>query len=246
MNYQLDWSVLFSGQPRLWLLDGLLGTIGLTLAASLLATLVALGVLFLRLLPGRTGNALAGGYVLLIRNSPLVLQYLLWYFAVLPLLPQAWRDWLNDGHTLWGLTLPAVEFWVAIWGLGLFGGAFIAEEWLSGIRSLPSGQFEAARSQGLGYWQQLRFVILPQALANRWQPVVGQYLNIMKNSPLAMVIAVAELCYRLGQIESYNLHAIEAYGLGVVIYLLLGLIYGQGLLALGWLWFAHRRPHVRR
>ena len=79
----------------------------------------------------------------------------------------------------------------------------------------------------------MRYIILPQALANSWQPLIGQYLNLMKNSTLAMSIAVAELCYQLNQIESYNLHAIEAFAMGSLIYLLLGVVMSSPLDALG-------------
>ena len=180
----------------------------------------------------------------LFRNTPLVVQLLFWYFGVLPLLPDSWREWLNLDHEWLGLNLLAPEFLVGVWGLGLFSAAFIAQEWQSGIRTLDRGQFEASRSQGLSRWQSLRHVILPQALANSWQPLIGQYLNVMKNSTLAMSIAVAELCYQVNQVESFNLHAIEAYAIGAALYLVLGLAISHLLSAWGWQLFPYRRHHV--
>ncbi len=167
-----------------------------------------------------------------------------WYFGVIPLLPEIWRDWLNETHTVAGFTFPSMELLTGIWGLGLFSAAFIAEELRAGVRAVSSGQFEAARSQGLSYFLTLRHVILPQALANAWQPLIGQYLNLMKNSTLAMSIAVAELCYQLNQIESYNLHAIEAFAVGSLIYLILGVILSSSLDSLGRFVFRYKGNRI--
>ena len=243
-GYQLDWLAVLTGEPRQWLLSGLVVTLLLSLTASLLATLLAAGLVALSLSPLRGFRWLAAGLVTLFRNTPLLVQLLFWYFGVLPLLPEPWREWLNLDHEWLGLNLLSAEFLAGVWGLGLFSAAFIAEEWQSGIRTLDRGQFEVSRSQGLSRWQSLRHVILPQALANSWQPLIGQYLNVMKNSTLAMSIAVAELCYQVNQVESFNLHAIEAYAIGAALYLLLGLVLSHLLSALGWQLCPHRRHHV--
>ncbi|NHW17401.1 amino acid ABC transporter permease, partial [Escherichia coli] len=75
--------------------------------------------------------------------------------------------------------------------------------------------------------------LLPQGLANAWQPVVGQYLNLMKLSSLASGIGFAELTYQVRQIESYNAHALEAFTVGTVLYLLTGMLMGAVLVRLG-------------
>jgi polar amino acid transport system permease protein len=78
-----------------------------------------------------------------------------------------------------------------------------------------------------------RYILLPQGLANAWQPVVGQYLNLMKLSSLASGIGFAELTYQVRQIESYNAHALEAFTVGTVLYLLTGMLMGAVLVRLG-------------
>ncbi len=90
-------------------------------------------------------------------------------------------------------------------GLGVFTSAFLVEDRL-GLRAVSPGQREAALSQGFTPWQELR-ILLPQGLANARQPIVGQYLNLMKLSSLASGIGFAELTYQVRQIESYNAHA---------------------------------------
>jgi polar amino acid transport system permease protein len=71
--------------------------------------------------------------------------------------------------------------------------------------------------------------LLPQALRNAWQPVVGQYLNLMKLSSLATAIGLGEITYQVRQIESYNSHALEAFAVGTVLYLIFGLVLAQVL-----------------
>ena len=102
-------------------------------------------------------------------------------------------------------------------GAGVFTSAFLVEEIASGLRAVSHGQREAALSQGFTPWQELRFILL-QGLANARQPIVGQYLNLMKLSSLASGIGFAELTYQVRQIESYNAHAPEAFAVGTALY----------------------------
>lgn len=232
-GYTFDWSAVFSGQPLSWLLQGVWGTLALTWLASMLATLVAVLVLACRLSSRRGLQALSAAYVSLFRNTPLAVQLLFWYFGGVQWLPASLRDWLNQSHSLWGVNFPSMELCVGAWSLGLFSAAFIAEEMRAGVRAVAPGQMEAAQSQGFSAWQSLRLVVLPQALRHAWQPLIGQYLNLLKNSPLTMSIAVAELMYQTNQIESFNFHGIEAYAAASLIYLLLGLLISLALRHLG-------------
>lgn len=238
-GYTLDWSAVLSGEPRQWLISGLWGTIGLTCWASLFATVLAVLLLAMRLSRHRPVRLAAAGYVTLFRNTPLAVQLLFWYFGGLQCLPQPVRDWLSDGPTVLGVTVPSTEMLVGVWSLGLFTAAFLAEDLRAGVRAVPAGQMEAALSQGFGRWQSLRLVVLPQALAHAWQPLIGQYLNLMKNSPLTMSIAVTELMYKTSQIESYNLHGIEAYAVASALYLAIGLVMSLLLARLGRVLFQH-------
>lgn len=120
-----------------------------------------------------------------------------------------------------------------MWGLGVFTSAFLVEEIAAGLRAVSHGQREAALSQGFSPWGELRFILLPQGLANAWQPIVGQYLNLMKLSSLASGIGFAELTYQVRQIESYNAHALEAFAVGTALYLALGIVMGLALTRFG-------------
>ncbi|WP_127090098.1 amino acid ABC transporter permease [Aquabacter cavernae] len=232
-----DFAGVLTGQPGQWLLSGFLMTIYVTVVGALLATLLAVLLLGLRIAPLAPARGLAIALVELFRNTPILVQFLFWYFAAYNLLPRSFRDYITAEHP-WavlpvGNVLLAPEFIAAAWGLGVFTAAFLAEELRAGLNAMPRGQKEAALSQGFGHWETLRFVLLPQALANSWQPLVTQYLNLMKLSSLASAISLAELTYQVRQVESYNAHAFEAFAVGTVLYLLLGLVLGQLLIVFG-------------
>lgn len=237
MAWHLDWAGVLTGQPLQWIISGFLTTLYVTLAGSILATLLTLVLLFLRLAPGCVGRGFVAAYVSVFRNTPLLVQLLFWYFAAYGVLPQSWRFYIGDVHP-WAVLPVNVswltpEFLCATWGLALFSAAFLLEEVQAGLNSVPVGQTEAAVSQGFSRWALLRYVLLPQGLTNAWQPITGQYLNLMKLSSLATGIGFSELTYQIGRIESYNAHALEGFAVGTALYLLLGLVMGWLLVAFG-------------
>ncbi|ASV55176.1 Glutamate Aspartate transport system permease protein GltJ [Lelliottia jeotgali] len=233
----LDWQGVLSGQPLQWIFSGFLTTLWVTLAGMIIASAFAVLFLLLRLAGGKTGNAIVAVWVSLFRNTPLLVQLLFWYFAAWNGLPRVFRDYINADHS-WSI-LPGDVWWFtpeflcSAWGLGVFTSAFLIEEIASGLQAVSSGQRQAALAQGFSSWQLFRYILLPQGLANAWQPVVGQYLNLMKLSSLASGIGFAELTYQVRQIESYNAHALEAFTVGTVLYLLTGVVLGLLLLKLG-------------
>ncbi|BBE77136.1 MULTISPECIES: amino acid ABC transporter permease [Enterobacteriaceae] len=228
MGIHLDWAGVFTGQPAQWLTSGFLTTIWVTVVGIILATAMTVFLLALRLAGGKVGRAVVAGWVSLFRNTPLLVQLLFWYFAAWNVLPLAFRQYVNDDHAfsilpgdVWWFT---PEFLSSAWALGLFTAAFLVEEIQAGLHAVPRGQIEAAKSQGFSDLALFRWVLLPQGLENAWQPVVGQYLNLMKLSSLATGIGFAELTYQTRQIESFNAHALEAFTVGSVLYLALGLL----------------------
>ncbi len=210
MNYQFNWSVLWSGQSGSWLLRGL----GTTLALSGLAWLVAvaLGIVSgaMRTVPWKPLRVVATFYVEFFRNVPLLVWMFFWYFGVPPLLPLAIREWLFD---------HGAEFWAGMFALGVYHGARMSEVIRSGIQSIPKTQFEAAVAIGLTTFQAYRLVIVPIALRLIVPPATSESLNLLKTSSVALTISVAELTFQTRQIETYTARAIEALTAGTVIYL---------------------------
>nr|WP_129951406.1 amino acid ABC transporter permease [Rahnella sp. RFA10(1/100)] len=244
MIWHPDWAGVLSGQPLQWIISGFLTTLYVSLAGSLIATLLTVLLIALRLSTSRIARGAVVAFVSVFRNTPLLVQLLFWYFAAYGALPQSWRFYIGDNHP-WA-TFPGniawltPEFLCAAWGLALFTAAFLVEEVQAGLNSVPKGQTEAAISQGFSRKTLLLSILLPQALTNAWQPVTGQYLNLMKLSSLATGIGFSELTYQVSQIESYNAHAFEGFAVGTLLYLALGLFLGGLMTA-----FGPKRPQRR-
>lgn len=244
MNWHPDWAGVLTGQPLQWIISGFLTTLYVSIVGSLLATLLTVLLLALRMSSSRLARGAVAAFVSVFRNTPLLVQLLFWYFAAYGALPQSWRFYIGDNHP-WAsfpgnIAWLTPEFLCAAWGLALFTAAFLVEEVQAGLNSVPKGQTEAAISQGFSRKTLLLSILLPQALINAWQPITGQYLNLMKLSSLATGIGFSELTYQVSQIESYNAHAFEGFAVGTLLYLALGLI-------LGWLMtaFGPKRPQHR-
>ena len=212
MTYHFDWSILWTGQTGVWLLQGVVTTLEISSIAWLLAITLGLFSGALRSAPISLFSWIAAAYVEFFRNVPLLVWMFFWYFAIPPLLPQLLQDWLLD---------HGAEFWAGVLALGVYHGARFSEVIRSGIQAIPKTQSEAALSTGLTTVQTYRLIILPIALRLIIPPVTNETLNLLKNSSIALTIGVAELTFQTRQIETYTAHALEALIAGTMIYLIL-------------------------
>jgi len=215
LNYQFDWSVVTSGKYFLWLVSGMETTLQLSALSIVLAFVLGLAIAVMRMSQAAPLRWAALGYLEFFRNTPLLIQIFFWYFGSYKVLPAVINDWLSRVN---------FEFAAAVIALTIYTSAFIAEDIRSGVRSIPKEQMEAARSAGFSYFGAMRFVILPQAIRITIPPLIGQFLNLTKNSSLAMTIGVAELTYQARQIESYTFKGFEAFSAATLIYLILSLV----------------------
>jgi len=157
------------------LLLALRWTVGLSLIAFVGGGLVGLALLLARLakLPGAERGV--GAYVQLFQGTPLLMQLFLAYFGI----------------ALFGFKVSA---WVAAsLALTLYTSAFLSEIWRGCVNAIPRGQWEASASLALGFTEQLRHVILPQALRIAIAPTVGFLVQVIKGTALASVIGFIEL-----------------------------------------------------
>ena len=212
MNYHFDWTVLWSGQSGAWLLQGLIITLQISGLAWVLATALGIFSGALRTVPVAPLRWLATFYVEFFRNVPLLVWMFFWYFAVPPLLPESFRDWLFE---------HGAEFWAGMFALGVYHGARFSEVIRSGIQAIPKAQLESAISTGLTTIQAYRLIIIPIAVRLIIPPATNESLNLLKNSSVALTIGVAELTFQTRQIETYTAKAFEALTAGTLIYLIL-------------------------
>jgi His/Glu/Gln/Arg/opine family amino acid ABC transporter permease subunit len=215
VNYDFNWSVLWSGQSGHWLLQGLITTLEISALAWLMSVFLGIAAGALRTVPFRLLRGIATFYVEFFRNVPLLVWMFFWYFGVPPLLPRFVQDWLYS---------HGAEFWAGMFALGVYHGARLSEVIRSGIQSIPRTQFEAAVAMGLTVFQAYRMVILPIALRLIVPPTTSEALNLLKNSSIALTISVAELTFQTRQVETYTARAIEALTAGTVMYLALCLV----------------------
>ncbi|HEP8025530.1 TPA: amino acid ABC transporter permease [Pseudomonas aeruginosa] len=210
---------LLAPQYLRWLLDGFLLTLGLALLSCLLATLIGAPLAIARLSRQRLLSWPARAYLALFRNTPLLVQLFFWYFGVPALLPEALVSWLNTPHETPLLDWPSFEFLAGAWGLTLYTSAFVAEEFRAGIASVRPEQRAAGLALGLTQRQVWREVVLPQALRTALPPLLGQYMNALKNSSLAMAIGLAELSYASRQVETETFKTFQAFGIATLLYI---------------------------
>lgn len=208
-----------------WLLQGFAVTIVLSLLVVLAAMPLGFALCIARISQAWWCALPARAWLSVFRNTPLLVQLFFWYFGVSAWLPEAWKRWLNAPHALdlwlFGLRWPPFEYLAGFVGLTLYSAAFIAEEFRAGVRGVPAGQFAAASALGLRPLQTWRYVVLPQAVRNAFAPLLGQVMNIIKNSSLAMAIGVAELSYAARQVESQSFQAFQVFAVATLLYVLL-------------------------
>ncbi|GAB4403415.1 MAG: amino acid ABC transporter permease [Rhodoferax sp.] len=212
MDLSINYRVIGESWPDFW--AGFTATVGL--CAVGFAGALAVGILACAMSMQRHAvvRRAAMVYVDLIRATPLLAQLYFLYFG-LPVL---------------GLTLP--ERVVGIVALSINSGAYVAEIIRSGILGIPRGQLEAAAASGMTYGQQMRLIILPQALHPMVSPLIGQGIVLVKDSSLLSLISVLELT-RVGQtLAQERFMPIEGLVTTAALYLLI--YYGLKLLAALW------------
>jgi general L-amino acid transport system permease protein len=213
------------------LLVGLVNSLRIAIMGIFLTTIVGITAGIARLSDNWLVRKISLVYVEVFRNTPLLLQLLFWYFAVFLSFPKAENKlsllgFVNFSQT--GIQLPwftlSPEFSSLLLGLTFYTGAFIAEIVRGGIQSVPKGQLEAAKSLGLNPSLAMRLVIFPQALRVIFPPLTSQYLNLTKNSSLAIAIGYPDIYFVASTTFNQTGKAVEVMLLIMITYLTLSLI----------------------
>lgn len=194
----VNWGVLWESRGQL--ADGARMTLWVTVWAVAIGTALGLAVALMRLSRTRLLRVPSLVYVECFRNTPMLVQILLFYFGVFPMI---------------GLgKLPAICAGIA--ALGLNSGAYLGEIFRGGIQSIDRGQSEAALSLGMKRRQVMMYVVLPQALANALPALGNEFITLIKDSSLLSTIAVAELTYNAGLVAARTYEHFTMY-IGIAI-----------------------------
>jgi polar amino acid transport system permease protein len=216
-----------------YLLKGFFTTIRLSVWAMLLATVVGTLMGLARTSRAPFRRMLGATYVELIRNTPpLVLIFIFYFFVsdqIMPLLGvQAFADRVEGGtrtvvELLFSQPSMLPGFLSALVTLSLFEGAYITEIVRSGVQSIERGQWEASAALGFTRLEQLRYVILPQAVVRILPPLAGQFISIIKDSAIVSVISIQELTFQGMELMAATYMTFEIWITVSVLYLCLTL-----------------------
>ncbi len=162
-----------------YLTDGLKNTLLITILAILIGIILGFIVAIIRATHDKTGkmkilNFFAKIYLTIIRGTPVVVQLMIIYFVIFG-------------------SVNINKVFVAVLAFGLNSGAYVAEIVRSGIMSIDNGQFEAGSSLGLSYRQTMTSIILPQAFKNVLPALANELIGLLKDSSVAVYIAIADL-----------------------------------------------------
>jgi len=224
---------------------GLTNTLLVAAIGVVLATILGTFIGLCRLSKNFLLRTLSGTYIEFIRNVPLLVQLFFWYAVITEGLPGA-REALSplpgvflsnrgiffpsfssvpelQGFNFAGGFAISPEFAALLVGLATYTAAFIAEIVRAGILAVDRGQGEAAHALGLTRAQATRLVILPQALRVIVPPMTSQYLNLTKNSSLAVAIGYPDLVSIANTTMNQTGQAIEGIAVIMAVYLTISL-----------------------
>lgn len=191
----------------LYLLQGLGNTLLITFFAIIISLIVGSGIAIVRATHDRTGrmkvlNAICQVYLAILRGTPTMVQLLIIYYVVFA-------------------SVDVSKVFVAIVAFGINSSAYLAEVVRGGIMSIDRGQMEAGRSLGLGYWQTMRLVILPQSYKNVLPAIGNELITLLKETSIAGYIGIVDLTKGSDIIRSITYDAILPLTTVAMVYLAL-------------------------
>ena len=209
---------------------GWMNSLKVIISSLVLATCFGTLIGFLRVGKNSFFRVITAGYITVIRQTPLLIQLMCWYFVgFLSIRNNSFLNISNilnisnKGIELFGLNLSS-EFSALLFGLSIFSSAFIAEVIRGGIQSVPLGQWEAFRSLGISEKQGFIKIIIPQALPAFIPGLTSQYLNLAKNSTLAIAIGYADIYAINDTIINQTGRAVECFIILLFSFLILNLL----------------------
>ena len=192
-------------------LQGVVGTISLSALTVLFGFILALVLSACRMGKSRILKAVSTAYVELFRATPMVVQVFLIYYVV-----------FNGVKVLPGVKLFGFirfdRFFPAVVALSLNSGAYLSEIIRSGIQSIDGGQTEAARSLGMTQWQNMKLIVLPQAIKNILPAIANEFVTIIKESSICYTIGVQEIMYGVNSIKGATFSIGEPLIIAAVVY----------------------------
>lgn len=193
-------------------LEGLQNTVTIAVTGLIVGIIIGTLIAAVRVMPKykrlpRILNSICGFYVALFRGTPMVVQLLVFYYVLFPLL----------GWKLTGLQVAMLVF-------GLNSGAYISEIMRGGIQSVDSGQMEAGRAVGLSYWTTMVKIVIPQAVKNILPTMGNEFITLIKETSVVSFVGAADLYVAFNYIGSNSYEFMVPYLVMAMIYIVLVLV----------------------
>jgi polar amino acid transport system permease protein len=186
-------------------INGLIHTLIISAQSLVLSFIIGTVVGVIRVSNMKVLNGIASAYVEVIRNTPLLVQLIIFYFGFGPLFGN-------------NQTIPLVL------GLSVFTGAYVAEIVRAGIQSVPRGQTEAALSVGMTRNTAMRLIILPQAVRRILPALAGQFISLIKDSSLVSVFGYPELTHAANRVTAATFRALVPNIFAAFLYFIIAYI----------------------
>ena len=242
LNYEWRWELIpnyiirYREDRNEWfanlLLQGLFATVRISIYASILAAILGTILGIARCAENLTVRLLARTYLELLRNIPPVVIIFIFFFFISQQLIDAlnlnsWaRDVARSNYApVWQFffgdmrRFPSLISGVIV--LAMFEAAFVGEIVRAGIQSVQNGQREAARAIGMSQLQEMRYIIMPQALQKVVPPMANQFISLIKDSSIISLISVQELTYKTIELVASTRLIFEAWLTTAAFYFIL-------------------------
>ena len=193
-------------------IEGLRNTLTIAVAGLIIGILIGTVIATVRVLPKykvlpRVMNGICSFYVALFRGTPMVVQLLVFYYVLLPII--GWR-------------ITGVQ--VAMLVFGLNSGAYISEIMRSGIQSVDSGQMEAGRAVGLSFGVSMVKIVIPQAVKNILPTLGNEFISLIKETSVVSFVGAADLYVAFNYIGRNSYEFMVPYLVMALIYIVLVLL----------------------
>lgn len=193
-------------------IQGLQNTLLIAISGLIIGIMIGTLIATVRVFPKykrlpRVLNSICSFYVALFRGTPVVVQLLVFYYVLLPLL---------------GVHMTGVQVAMAVFGLN--SGAYISEIMRSGIQSVDSGQLEAGRAVGLGFGVSMCKIVIPQAVKNILPTLGNEFITLIKETSVVSFVGAADLYVAFSYIGSNSYEFMVPYLVMAMIYILLVLV----------------------
>ena len=198
-------------------LEGLQNTLLIAVSGLIIGILIGTLIATIRVIPKyktlpKVLNGFCDFYVGLFRGTPIVVQLLIFYYVMLPLL---------------GLRMTGVEVSMLVFGLN--SGAYISEIMRSGILSVDSGQMEAGRAVGLSFGTTMIKIVIPQAIKNILPTLGNEFIALIKETSVVSFVGATDLYVAFNYIGTNSYEFMVPYIVMAFIYIILVLIISVGI-----------------